>query len=111
MRVMTADPGPVEDIAIGDDAGGLQALDEFQQRLIGGRAATRPEVRVGEDDDAAVNDLGGALAPVGPRLRVCGLCLALNVDRMGLKGDAAFRHFLAAAVNLANLDAQHSGDN
>jgi hypothetical protein len=28
---------------------------------------------------------------------------------MGLKDDAAIRHFLAAAVNLADLEAQGSG--
>ena len=66
MRVMTADPGAVEDVAVGDDPGGLQGLDDFQQRLVRHRPRARPEVRVGENDDMTVNDFGGALALVGP---------------------------------------------
>ena len=109
MRVMTADPCAVKDIAIGNDAGGLEPLDKLQQRLIGDRAATGPEVRVGEDDDMPVDYLGGALAGIGPGLRVGGLRCARTVDGMRFKDNAAIRHLLATAIDLADLDVKFSG--
>ena len=57
----------------------------------------------------AVNDFRRPLTDIGPGLCVGGLNDAREIDGVRLKGNAAFGHLLAAAVNFAGLDAHHAG--